>query len=188
GEKIVEEIKPLPVLKWYFFVKWFISLLISFWIPFFAGFGLLLFLLEKHEVRKLIPGFSEFQLWLFILAILSGVICFLLAWALSRVSYGKFYYWITNKRIVMKRGVIGYKIISIPYERISDIIISRSLLERIFGIASLHIQSLAGQFSISTYAVMGSEGQLLAIPNPEETQKKILQLIRAKRKEEGLTM
>ncbi|HDN90745.1 MAG TPA: PH domain-containing protein, partial [Candidatus Aenigmarchaeota archaeon] len=104
------------------------------------------------------------------------------------VSYNKFHYWITNKRIVTKRGILGYQIISIPYERISDIVISRTFLERLFGIASLHIQSLAGQISFRRYSMLGSEGQLLAIPNPEETQKRILELVRAKRREEGLTM
>jgi hypothetical protein len=36
--------------------------------------------------------------------------------------------------------------------------------------------------------MIGSEGQLLAIPDPEKTQNKILKLIKQKRKEEGLTI
>ncbi|MDI6720970.1 MAG: PH domain-containing protein, partial [Candidatus Aenigmarchaeota archaeon] len=111
-----------------------------------------------------------------------------LSWAISISTYNKFYYWITNKRIITKRGIIGYQIVSIPHERISDIIISRTFFENIFGIASLHVQSLAGQTSFRGYSATGSEGQLFAIPKPEETQNKILKLIRAKRKAEGLTI
>lgn len=111
-----------------------------------------------------------------------------IAWLLSAASYNKFYYWITNKRVVTKRGILGYQVVSIPFERISDIIISRTFLENVFGIASLHVQSLAGQISYPRYSMLGSEGQLFAIPNPEETQNKILKLVKLKRKAEGLTM
>lgn len=172
GEEIIEEIKPLPALKRYFFVKWLISLLV---IPFLFIY---IFMLSAFL------GFHFFIMSV----VLFFIVYFGLAWALSNVSYNKFHYWITNKRVVTKRGILGYQIISIPYERISDIIISRTFLERIFGIASLHIQSLAGQISFRRYSIIGSEGQLLAIPNPEETQKRILELVRAKRREEGLTM
>ncbi|MCD6478222.1 MAG: PH domain-containing protein [Candidatus Aenigmarchaeota archaeon] len=86
--------------------------------------------------------------------------------------------------MVVKKGIIGYQITSIPYERISDIIISRSFLENFFGIASLHLQTLAGQISSGRF---GSEGQLLAVPDPEELQSKILKLAKEKRKKEKLT-
>jgi uncharacterized membrane protein YdbT with pleckstrin-like domain len=137
GEKIIEEIKPLPALKKYFFIKWLIGLV---FIPFIIG------LVIFSETISLSIRFKFFVgiIFFIISSITILVIYLVVAWALSSASYNKFYYWIINKRIVTKRGIIGYQIVSIPYERISDIIISRTFLERICGISSLHIQSLAG--------------------------------------------
>ena len=86
---------------------------------------------------------------------------------LTRKKYEKQHYWITNKRIILKRGLFGYRVSSIPLERISDVILSRSWLENLFGFGSIRIQSLAGQM---TQQACGAEGNLMAIPEPEKTQ------------------
>jgi uncharacterized membrane protein YdbT with pleckstrin-like domain len=72
---------------------------------------------------------------------------------------------------------------SIPLERVSDVIISRSFVETLFGIASIHIQSLAGQAS---YGRFGAEGKYRAVPNPEELQQLIFKLIKENRQAEHL--
>lgn len=174
GEEIIEEIKPLSALRGYFFVQWLFWLFMALFIT----------VLLPSLIFTVYLGI-QFVLIFFVILLITGLG---LTWVLSNASYNKFYYWITNKRLILKRGIIGYQIVSIPHERISDIIISRTFFENIFGIASLHIQSLAGQTSFQRSSMLGSEGQLFAIPNPEETQNKILNLVRSKRKEEGLTM
>jgi len=161
GEKVINDIKPLPVLKWYFFITPSIGLFFFFiffaWIPFVN----LIFL----------------PIILFILAIVYLV-------ARNRYSYQ--HYWITNQRILYRRGLLGYSIHSIPLERVSDVIVSRSFLERIFGFGSVLVQSLAGQITYGRR--WGAEGSLLATPDPEGTQKLIFELIKKKRKTEKLTM
>lgn len=173
GEKIVEEIKPLPGLRLYFLfsggrlvssISLFIILLLFFTLRFD-------FLTFRHNV----------WLWIGILLPLSLVVGIVIA----SLRYSKQYYWITNKRVIYKRGLIGYRITSIPHERISDLIISRTFWERLFGFGSLHIQSLAGQ--VSGTHTLGAEGVLLAIPNPEQTQELIFKLVKTKRKEERLS-
>ena len=167
-EKIVKEIKPEPGLKWYFIFS-------------FEGIAAGGIIIIPIFYFLLILNFvGNFFLYLPILIVV--FIIFDLIFAILR--YNKQYYWITNKRLVYKRGIIGYRITSIPYERISDIIISRTFFENIFGFGSLHVQTLAGQ--VSGRHSLGSEGVLLAIPNPEETQELIFKLVGTKRKEEGL--
>ena len=165
GEKIVKDIKPLPVLKWYFFITSSLAVLLFFgafiFIPLFIGF---LFL----------P--------LTILTFFLLIILYLVA--NNRYNYQ--HYWITNKRIMYRRGILGYKISSIPLERISDVIVSRTFIERIFGFGSLHIQSLAGQVTYGSR--IGAEGSLIAAPDPEGLQKLVFELIKKKRKDEKLTM
>ncbi|MBS3056345.1 MAG: PH domain-containing protein [Candidatus Aenigmarchaeota archaeon] len=148
------------------------------WPPLFYTFviivmGLMLFLE---------PGRIVF-LWIFL--VIAIPIMIILNVISAFLHYNKQYYWITNKRVIYKRGFIGYRVMSIPHERISDVIISRTFLESIFGFGSVHIQSLAGQSSGTT--TLGSEGVLLAVPEPEKLQELIFKLVKLKRKTEGLT-
>lgn len=170
GENIIESITPSFLLRRYLFLKWFLALfVVAFWIVFFV-LAMLLFL-----------GPSLIWAILIVVSFL-GYVSFV--FFLANASYYKHEYLITNKRIITKRGIIGYQVTSIPLERISDVIISRTFFETLCGISSLHIQSFAGQFT--TGSRLGGEGQLLAISDPEATQNKILELVKKKRREEKL--
>ncbi|MBI4052646.1 MAG: PH domain-containing protein [Candidatus Diapherotrites archaeon] len=171
GEKIIKEIKPVGGLLWYWLVP-----------------GIILFLLIGIFFTPLIFGgiFSGSPgglLWTVFSLGFVGIILIPLLGAFWR--YNKQHYWITNKRIIQKSGFIGYKVNSIPLERISDAIISRSFAESIFGFGSVHIQSLAGQITYNNR--FGAEGSLLAVPDPEGTQELIFGLIGEKRKREKLS-
>jgi len=168
GEKIVDEIKPLSALKWYFFFRsalvmifvliWFI------WIPFVS---------PKFAVLQLSP-------------VIIIIVILIVLWLVAESRYKHQHYWITNKRVICKRGIIGYTISSIPFERVSDVIVSRTFFERLFGFGSVLVQSLAGQ--ITYHGRFGAEGSLLAVPYPEKTQQNIFELMKKKRKTEHLTM
>ena len=166
GERIIREIKPLPNLRKYFFFRWIILVIV------FMG-------IITFPLLDLGP-FGILLLLSFI-----ALIGLLLGWYISGLQYKHQHYWITNKRIIYKKGLFGYTVSSIPLERISDIILSRSLLERILGFGSLLIQTLAGQVTQKGY--LGAEASLLAIPNPEETQRLIFDFIKQKRKEERIS-
>ena len=202
GEKIIESIKPLSNLKRYMILgglSGFVSVLLIF------GFILFIFVfsensiyvenldakitLPKPEITTLLLIFLNTPLSLLMLLLL------VLPFVTAHLSYNKMYYWVTNNRVIYKRGLIGYRISSIPLERISDIIITRTFLENLFGFGSIHIQSMAGQFSGYGGGYgrrgrrgLGSEGQLLAVPDPEGLQKLVFELIKKKRKSEKLTM
>lgn len=174
GEQIVQHIKPMGNLKIYWTLT---GTLIVFAVMFAIVPGLFASLLFGGSGGF----FSALGAGLLATLLISAVISYISA----SIRYGKQMYWITNKRVIYKRGFLGYKITSIPFERISDVIISRSFLENIFGFGSLHIQTLAGQMSGPNK--MGAEGVLLAIPDPENVQEVIFELSRRKRKEERIT-
>ena len=161
-EKVIEEIKPLRGLKNYFLIGSLVSIGIVF------GIVEIVFILATRFEWHVLLGAAIFD-----------IIIFGLCYLIADKKYKHQYYWITNKRIIYKSGLIGYTISSIPLERISDVIISRSFFERICGFGSILIQSLAGQFGI--------EATLLAIPDPEGTQKMIFQLVKEKRTREKIT-
>jgi len=167
-ERIVENIKPLPALRWYFLVTWSLG-----WL-----FALVWFIWIPFIFVSLISSSIFIPLFLIVL--------FVFTLLLANQRYKHQHYWLTNKRVISKRGLLGYRVNSIPLERISDVIVSRSFVERLFGFGSVLIQSLAGQ--VTPGRRWGAEGSLLAVPNPEDTQKKIFDLIKQKRKREHITM
>ena len=112
--------------------------------------------------------------WVIIMAVIFGLTVFF-----TEASYKQRYYWITNRRVIYRRGTFGYTMSSLPYERISDVIISRTFWENLFGFGSLQIQTLAGQIST---ARGGAEGYLQAIPEPEKVQEIILTAMKDKMK------
>ncbi|PIO02978.1 hypothetical protein COX85_02040 [Candidatus Micrarchaeota archaeon CG_4_10_14_0_2_um_filter_55_9] len=175
-EKIIEAIKPLPALKWLLFFQNIILAAIL------SGLSLWFVLPLASVLVQFLGGETPVIVFIIIIFI---ILIFIIAHTLASLQYDKRVYWITDNRVIAKSGLIGYKVNSIPLERISDVIISRSLIEIIFGFGSLHIQSLAGQVSRGGF---GAEGNLEAVPDPEGLQEKIFQLIKGKRKREKLTM
>ena len=85
-----------------------------------------------------------------LIAVFVGLIVLILAVSLvgGYLAYKKFRYWITNHRTVGRRGVIGFSLDSMPLENIADVIINRSILDRILGLSSVYVQPIGGSFVI----------------------------------------
>ena len=174
GEKIVKDFTPVKNVLWYLMLIGVvpIGLVMSF---FTFLFGVVV-AAEKEWLNLFLVSGVTSAIFLCLLVLIVAV---------SWLQYHKFHYWITNKRIVFKKGIIGFSISSIPLERISDIILSRSFAETLFGFGSLHVQSLAGQVTYSNRR--GSEASLMGVPEPEKTQELIFKLIKEKRQREKLS-
>lgn len=172
GEEVIKELKPLSVLKWFFFIR--------------PSMGIITFPLFLLYIFTSMP-FSGFFTYLGMIIIPVFLVILVIMYLVANNKYNNQHYWVTNKRILYKRGLFGYTIHSIPLERVSDVIVSRTFWERVFGFGSVHVQSLAGQVS---YGMRngGAEGSLMAVDNPEGVQKLIFDLIKIKRKNEHLTM
>jgi uncharacterized membrane protein YdbT with pleckstrin-like domain len=166
GEKVLYETKPLPQLKSFYVFNsvlafGFFTAIVA--VP--ATIGLTIE--EGPFIGLIILG-----LWMFAMLIIAG-----LTFVFAEASYKQRYYWITTHRVIYRRGTFGYTMSSLPYERISDVIISRTFWENMFGFGSVQVQTLAGQISA---AAVGSEGYLQAIPEPEKVQQLILKAMKDK--------
>jgi uncharacterized membrane protein YdbT with pleckstrin-like domain len=106
--------------------------------------------------------------------------------------YKKYHYWVTDRRVIWRHGIIGYKVTSVPFERISDVVVSRTFLETICGVGGVVVKEMAGEVKIGYggwYAGVGwGFPTMIAVPNPEETQRQILEFIGKKGKESKLTI
>ncbi|MDD4983709.1 MAG: PH domain-containing protein [Candidatus ainarchaeum sp.] len=153
GEKVISEFRPQKQMIYMNILKMVLLAVLLF----------LLFL--PNMLSSKTPNSMYFTLWaIYVLVIAWGIIA-------SVLKYRKEHYWVTDKRLVIKKGYLGYNVISIPYAKISDLTISRNFLEQIFKVGSIYIQTLAGQ--ISSKNKKGAEGYLAAINNPEEIQELI---------------
>jgi membrane protein YdbS with pleckstrin-like domain len=110
---------------------------------------------------------------------------------LTNLMHKKYHYWVTDQRVVWRHGLIGYSITSVPLERISDVTISRTFWERVCGVSGIIVKEM-GAVPKYAYPYWYGVGQgfptMIAVPNPEEIQKQILELISKKRKQGKLTV
>ena len=82
---------------------------------------------------------SELPLWVFGALLLVNIVY--IVWL--HLEYKYFIYYFTTSSVIIKKGVINTERHVIPYERIQDIRISRSILERLLNLASIKIETAA---------------------------------------------
>ena len=103
-----------------------------------------------------------------------GIIMVPIALIWAAIAVRRYHYWLTNKRVIWCHGFIGYKVRSVPLERIADVVISRTLPELIAGISSIEIRDMTGQTPMGT----GLGAKWIGVQNAPEVQKRILEEIK----------
>ncbi len=139
GEKIIREIKPQ-----------FFGFMVT------RAFGSYFAILVIAILA--ISGITAFKVAVegFLIGIILIPLMLLLVSVVPFISYGKSWYWVTNNRVIGKRGLIGYSIDSIPLDNVSDIVLDRTALDRLLGISSLVV------------VPMGSSNSRVGTDAPEE--------------------
>jgi membrane protein YdbS with pleckstrin-like domain len=136
-EVIYRQIVPHPRLRWRLMLGGILSsiVVLLFIVP--VGFSLLV---SPSAASGSLTVLAALLVGVFLLIVVVSVVYALIA-------YSKFRYWITNHRTVGRRGVIGYSIDSIPLETISDVVVQRSVADRLLGLSSIWIQPFGGASS-----------------------------------------
>ncbi|HZY71048.1 MAG TPA: PH domain-containing protein [Thermoplasmata archaeon] len=134
GEAIYRDVKPQPALR--------IKLLLLG--PQYLAYGLIWIIPLSFSYvlggSSSALSFEDFVLfWLLVLLAVVAV-GGVYAW----VAFSKFHYWVTNQRTVAQRGAIGYTLSSIPLETVADVVVARSVLDRLLGISTIAIQPFGG--------------------------------------------
>ena len=65
----------------------------------------------------------------------------LVVYLYQRWYYAVYFYDLTSDYIVIKKGPITPREITIPYERVQDVYVDQDLLDRIFGLYDVHLSS-----------------------------------------------
>ncbi len=66
---------------------------------------------------------------------------FLLTYLYQKWYFAVYFYDLTNDFIIIKKGPITPREITIPYERVQDVYVDQDLLDRIFGLYDVHLSS-----------------------------------------------
>jgi len=94
-------------------------------------------------------------------------VAFFFTWA--KLTYRFYRYELKEDSFRKEQGVIGKKYVSIPYEKIQNVDISRSLFERILGLSTIQIQTAGASAQVSRRGVWGggSEAALIGVSHAD---------------------
>lgn len=106
-----------------------------------------------------------------------GLLGLPLAYLIVRAYVNKHRYWLTNSRVVVTTGIIGFRARSIPLERVSDVAISCDWLEKMMGMRTVVVRDMTGE------ALSGAN--MRAFSNPTELQQQILDQVHRVNRREG---
>jgi len=187
GEHFIMDVSPTPSFKRYVMVNVMLHGL-----PLLAMFNVMIAMViylgtggaPISEV-SMVPLLQTYAiLYLFFAATVIG-----LTFILANLMYNKYHYWVTDRRVIWKHGIIGYSITSVPLEKISDVAVSRTFLETTCGVGGLIIKEMMGEVRYGWYGPSGRVfPTMIAVPNPEEMQRQILEFIGKKGEENKLTV
>lgn len=147
-----------PSYVWQFFIQSVLGIVVT------LGFiGLIFFCPFIFGATSEEQGFFGFLFFFFaigflIVAVLTAVISFV--WA--KLTYNNYFYELKEDGFYKESGVITKKYVTIPYEKIQNVDIHRSLIARMFGLSDLQIQTAGMSASFGRYGAygVGAEGRL----------------------------
>lgn len=163
-----------PKAVWIFFFRFLFSWLIAFII---LSFWLAGFLSSV--------GLLSYLWWMLVIFILFVIFC----WFWAKLTYRFYGYQLTDDAFKKEYGVIWKKYISIPYERIQNVDISRGVIARILRLSDLHIQTAGASavvYGRGRMAGVGSEGYLPGLDRNMAEQLREELIKRAKGVKQGL--
>jgi len=121
-----------------------------------AVLGVITFSVPTENLKFFLSlGYSNWLFGIIILLIIASYV-----WA--RLSYNSYGYELKENGFHKESGIIYKKSVIIPYDRIQNIDIYRSLLARLLGLSDVQIQTAGAAAQVSPYISLtgGAEGRL----------------------------
>lgn len=109
------------------------------------------------------------------------VASFVLSCLYAYLLRGTFKYFVTNQRCIFVGGILRYRKRSIPYHKVTDVELSRNILEQLLGISSIRIFT-PGTSSSFSFGMLGGgqrpELNFEGLENADEAAESINVLVR----------
>jgi len=104
---------------------------------------------------------------------LAETVVWILALLLAGPYYSSLSYEVQDDEVIVRVGIITHSVKHVPYRTVTNITVSRDILDRwFFGLGSLHIQT-AGMSGKS-----GAEEKLVGLPNVQEVYEMVVTELR----------
>jgi len=95
-----------------------------------------------------------------------------LCWLIARMRWSWHQWWLTDKRLVVRSGLVGYQLQSVPLDRIVDVTLQASWWDRIWGLKHIQVRDMNSEVSASLHHSRGLK--LVAVPDAESVSEEIL--------------
>ena len=141
-----EELLYKPVLHWMFVVKHMVLSL-----PVFIVLTVLWVLTESYtDPEGMVLGLAHSSLINLIIwnLFLAGAVVILLVFVWKIFLFIGSEFGITNRRLLIKKGILRLKIMDIPVDRIESIYCTQGLMGRLFGYGNLFITGIGGSVPV----------------------------------------
>jgi len=136
-----EELLYVPQVHWFYTLKQVVLFL-----PFFVA--LFFFLRIANSQNLFIGTVSTVLIMVMANIILIGAMFILLIFLWRIFKYLSIEYGVTNKRLIMKRGLINLTVAEIPIDRIESIYCFQGLVGRIFRYGTVYISGVGGMIPV----------------------------------------
>ena len=117
-----------------------------------------------------------------ILMLLLSLIVMIICRTWASIYWKNYGFELLDDKIIVKRGVIGKRKVSIPYDRIQNVNVVQGVMERIFGVSNIQIETAGGSGSGASggYGVGSfAEGTIQGISDPRPMETFILHKVKA---------
>ncbi len=85
-------------------------------------------------------------------------------------------WWVTNRRIIVQNGIIGYQVRSIPLYRVTDVSVQCSWYDQLFGLTHVTVRDMTGEVA---HQGISTGVTLLAVPDAPGLRDAILEQVDA---------
>jgi putative membrane protein len=136
-----------PKTVWLFFLSDFTSLVFPMLLIALAAIVVSIIYARLH-IREMFILTTVFAILVFMILVIPLSLFSLLSLIWNYLWWRSFRYYITPQEIQVEKGVINRKFTAVPYSRVQNIGIYRSLLHRLLGLSSLSIQT-AGKSGVA---------------------------------------
>lgn len=120
-------------------ILWSMVLLVAYGslIPFLASTSFVPFLKESNGQFSLLTPI----IWSILIVLILFFLIFLLTYIYQKWYFEVYFYDLTENFIIIRKGVVTPREITIPYERVQDVYVDQDILDRMFGLYDVHLSS-----------------------------------------------
>ena len=134
-----EELLLAPELHWMFFIRHLLKFLLV--IPVLLILWAAVLSLGSLETTMIFGAYIGYLIWTIV-----GIALIIFVWRIF--LYYATEYGVTNKRLIMKKGIIRIVVAEIPTDRIESIYCLQGILGRIFNYGTIFISGIGGKMPV----------------------------------------